>query len=308
MGNRTRIKGKQIEDDTVTGDDVDESTLVIDLQMITDVGATTTNDITAANIVPNTGAFNIGASGNPWDSIYVDNGVFSNQIRVASTVASQELIRLEKGDTDSRYLVFESGGVDKFEMYLNSYENFTFTTTDTNDDIGFRLNGHQAITLQGYPKEVRIWDGYNAVYHTKINSSLDINGTTKTETIIPNIDATYDLGDPTSNVWNNVFAKGTTINVVSLPISASDPALVANSAKVYSKDVSGSAEVFVQDEAGNVTQISPHNADDEWEYFSKNVKTGRVLKINMEKMIRRLEEITGESFIQEWNDGDGTHT
>ena len=304
MGSRTSIRGSQIKDDSITGDDVDESSLVIDLQMITDVGSTTTNDLSLSNINPQPGTFNIGTSVNPWDSLYVDNGNFSNQIRVSSSVANQELIRLEKGDTDSRYLVFESGGVDKFEMYLNSYENFTFTTTDTTDDIGFRLNGHQAITLQGYPKEVRIWDGYNAVYHTKINSSLDINGTTKTETIIPNIDATYDLGDPTSNVWNNVFANGTTVNVVSLPISASDPALVANSGKLYSKDVSGSAEVFVQDEAGNVTQISPHNEDGDWEYFSKNTKTGRVLKINMEKMIRRLEEITGESFIQEWNDND----
>lgn len=300
------IKGKQIEDDTITGLDVDESTLVIDLQMVTDIGSSTTNDLSLSNITPAVGSFNIGNSVNPWSSLYVDNGIFSNQIRVSSSVANQELIRLEKGDSDSRYLVFESAGVDRFEMYLNEYENFTFTTTTTTDDIGFRLNGHQAITLQGYPKEVRIWDGYNAVYHTKINSSLDINGTTKTETIIPNIDATYDLGDPTSNIWNNVFAKGTTINVVSLPVSPGNPPVVANSGKLYSKDVAGSAEVFVQDEAGNVTQISPHNEDNEWEYFSKNVKTGRVLKINMEKMIRRLEEITGETFIQEWNDGDGT--
>tara|TARA_R110001606_G_scaffold259_1_gene1036 strand:- start:4890 stop:5804 length:915 start_codon:yes stop_codon:yes gene_type:complete len=301
------IKGKQIADNTVTGDDVNESTLVIDLQMVTDIGSSTTNDLSLSNINPSAGTFNIGNSNNIWNSIYADNGIFSNQIRVSSSVANQELIRLEKGDSDSRYLVFESGGEDKFEMYLNSYENFTFTTTATTDDIGFRLNGHQAITLQGYPKEVRIWDGFNAVYHTKINSSLDVNGTTKTEAIIPKTDATYDLGDPITNVWNNMFAKGATVNVVSLPVSASDPALVANSGKLYSKDVAGSAEIFVQDEAGNVTQISPHNESNEWEYFSKNIKTGKVLKINMEKMIRRLEEITGESFIQEWYDNDGTN-
>ena len=301
------IKGKQIADDTITGDDVDESTLVIDLQMVTDNGSSTTNDLSLSNITPSAGSFSIGNSTNPWDSLYVNNGIFSNQIRVSSSVANQELIRLEKGDSDSRYLVFESGGDDKFEMYLNSYENFTFTTTATTDDIGFRLNGHQAITLQGYPKEVRIWDGFNAVYHTKINSSLDVNGTTKTEAIIPKTDATYDLGDPITNVWNNMFAKGATVNVVSLPVSASDPALVANSGKLYSKDVAGSAEIFVQDEAGNVTQISPHNESNEWEYFSKNIKTGKVLRINMEKMIRRLEEITGESFIQEWYDNDGTN-
>jgi hypothetical protein len=45
--------------------------------------------------------------------------------------------------------------------------------------------------------------------------------------------------------------------------------------------------------------MSSHNVDDEWEYYSKNVKTGKVLRINMEKMIRKLEEVTGEKFIEE---------
>ena len=38
------------------------------------------------------------------------------------------------------------------------------------------------------------------------------------------------------------------------------------------------------------------------EYFSKNTKTGKVFRVNMEKMIRKLEEITGESFIEEWHE------
>lgn len=88
--------------------------------------------------------------------------------------------------------------------------------------------------------------------------------------------------------------------VVKLDIQASDPSNSADAAHVYSKDVGGSAEVFVRDEAGNVTQISPHNPEGEWQYFSKNIRTGKVVKINMEKMIRKLEEITGESFMEEW--------
>ena len=301
------IKGKQIADNTVTGDDIDESTLIIDLQMVTDQGSSTTNDLSLSNINPGAGAFNIGSSGNLWDSIYVNNGIFSNQIRVSSNIANQELIRLEKGESDSRYLVFESEGVDKFEMYLNSFENFVFTTTDTNDDIVFRLNGHNAISMDGYPKEVRIWDSYNAAYNTKINSNLDINGTANTEAIIPRSDATYDLGDPATNVWNNVFATGGSFGVLSLQVSSNDPPVTENFGKIYTKDISGSTEVFVQDDKGNVTQISPHNENNEWEYFSKNIKTGKVLKINMERMIRRLEEITGESFMKEWNDNDGTN-
>ncbi len=69
---------------------------------------------------------------------------------------------------------------------------------------------------------------------------------------------------------------------------------------IYTKTANETDEVFVQDSRGNVTQISPHNEDNEWHYFSRNMKTGKVVRINMERMIRRLEEITGESFIEEW--------
>ena len=80
----------------------------------------------------------------------------------------------------------------------------------------------------------------------------------------------------------------------------SDPSTVVNHAHIYSKLVSGHAEMFVRDSNGNVTQISPHTPEGEWQYFSRNTRTGKVVKVNMEKMIRRLEEITGESFMEEW--------
>jgi hypothetical protein len=82
--------------------------------------------------------------------------------------------------------------------------------------------------------------------------------------------------------------------------SKSDPSLRVGHAHIYSKVVSGHAEVFVSDSNQNVTQISPHNPEGEWQYFSKNLRTGKVVRINMEKMIRKLEEITGESFMEEW--------
>ena len=85
---------------------------------------------------------------------------------------------------------------------------------------------------------------------------------------------------------------------VHLEVLASDPSGVTNRASIYSKDVSSSAELFVRDEAGNVTQISPHNTEGEWVYYSENSITGKRFKVNMEKMIRKLQEITGENFIE----------
>jgi hypothetical protein len=78
----------------------------------------------------------------------------------------------------------------------------------------------------------------------------------------------------------------------------SDPSTVADKAHIYAKDEASSAEVYVRDEAGNVTKISPHNQEGEWEYYSRNVKTGKTVRINMEEMVRDIEKITGKTYIK----------
>ena len=86
---------------------------------------------------------------------------------------------------------------------------------------------------------------------------------------------------------------------IELKSLASDPSGGTDLAQIYAKDDSSNAEVFVQDEAGNVTKISPHNEKGEWEYFSRNTKTGKTVRINMEEMIRDIEKLTGKKYIKE---------
>ena len=60
-----------------------------------------------------------------------------------------------------------------------------------------------------------------------------------------------------------------------------------------------SGEMKVMDSAGNETLLSPHDAETgDWIFFSQNKTTGRKVRINMERMIRKLEQFTGESFIE----------
>jgi len=79
----------------------------------------------------------------------------------------------------------------------------------------------------------------------------------------------------------------------------SDPSTLADHAHIYAKDDTSSAEVYVRDEAGNVTKLSPHNEKGEWEYYSKNTKTGKVVRVNMEEMVRDIEKLTGKTYIKE---------
>ena len=87
-----------------------------------------------------------------------------------------------------------------------------------------------------------------------------------------------------------------TISVATNGDPGVDPATDSGVGYIYAKGAT--AELFVKDGAGNITQISPHNDEGEWVYYSENVKTGKRVKVNMEKMIRRLEEITGETFFE----------
>lgn len=67
-------------------------------------------------------------------------------------------------------------------------------------------------------------------------------------------------------------------------------------ARIYSSG----GEIFVKDGLSNVTQISPHDPKTgEWIYYSTNTKTGVVKRVNMEKLIKAVEKLTGESFMIE---------
>lgn len=101
-----------------------------------------------------------------------------------SSSSEDELLRLAKTNADSREIVFEMDGSDRFSMSVNSFENLGFISYNTNDDIYFRLNGHNALYLQGYPKEVQIWGGYNSAYNTVVNSTLRVSGTTQFDSAI----------------------------------------------------------------------------------------------------------------------------
>ena len=86
---------------------------------------------------------------------------------------------------------------------------------------------------------------------------------------------------------------------VELGVLSGDPSTTSNIAHIYAKDDTSVAEVFVRDEAGNVTKISPHNEQGEWEYYSRNVNTGKIVRVNMEEMIRDIEQLTGKTYIQD---------
>jgi hypothetical protein len=81
---------------------------------------------------------------------------------------------------------------------------------------------------------------------------------------------------------------------------------VTNGIILYAEDVSLSSELKVRDEAGNVTTLSPHNfslipegpsEDMAWAYYSE--KGGKRINVDMLKLARMVEKLTGEKLVYE---------
>ena len=86
--------------------------------------------------------------------------------------------------------------------------------------------------------------------------------------------------------------------------NTSTPSASATQAQIWAVDVDGSAEMKVQDGAGNITTISPHNNDGDWIFYSENTRTGKRVYVNMERFIRKMEEVAGEKFLFDTYGGD----
>ncbi len=72
----------------------------------------------------------------------------------------------------------------------------------------------------------------------------------------------------------------------------------------FYRDAGG--EVFVFDASGNATQISPHNARGEWHFNSWNVKTGRHLVIDVERLLTVMDQMLGGGYVRV--NGEAVHS
>ena len=101
------------------------------------------------------------------------------------------------------------------------------------------------------------------------------------------------------NLFNICEINAEPTNPLSDLNNTSNPSNVTDSAHIFAKDDGSTSEVYVRDEAGNETKISPHNQSGEWEYYSKNVNTGKVFRVNMEALIKEVERLSGKTFIEQ---------
>ena len=95
----------------------------------------------------------------------------------------------------------------------------------------------------------------------------------------------------------------TTSGVVQISMgggSAEPASAVSNTAVLYAVDVLGVIELKVMDSAGNKTLLSPHDpVTNEWIFYSVNTRTGKAIRVDMEKFFRWVDETFGTDFFHE---------
>ena len=70
---------------------------------------------------------------------------------------------------------------------------------------------------------------------------------------------------------------------------------LANGISLYST----TGELRVMDAAGNPTLLSPHDKQGYWIFESRSGKTGRMFRVQMERLIRHLDTLLGGGYVEE---------
>jgi len=72
---------------------------------------------------------------------------------------------------------------------------------------------------------------------------------------------------------------------------------LANGVSLYS----AAGEMRSMDASGNSTLLSPHDTrTNEWVFYSKNTVTGQVLKIDMERLVKALNDCFAWDYVHQW--------
>jgi hypothetical protein len=204
------------------------------------------------------------------DPLYFQNGSATGYL-VFAPASSTEQMRL----TSTGLGIGTSSPAGKLTVKVGTDQNFNVTSTSgvmqlqaindaANTFVSFDVAG-SSITLS---------PGSDSAKRLTLDSSgnLGLGGSAARATTV---------GTAVLNIFNGTAPVGTLTNGISL--------------------YSSSGEAYVMDAAGNATLFSPHDAEtNEWVFKSKHTPTGKVLKIDVEKLLRFVNDHFGLDAVHEF--------
>ncbi|MBI4676959.1 MAG: hypothetical protein HY748_05195 [Elusimicrobia bacterium] len=133
------------------------------------------------------------------------------------------------------------------------------------------------------------WGGSNSIIYGSDGNYLRFR-TANTDRL--SIDNSGNVGIGTTNPGG-----GSSSNILSIANTGVSPTANAGMSHLYSSGGEG----YWMDGAGNITLQTPHDSETgEWIFYSKNIKTGKVLRVDMEKLVKFIDEKYGTGFVKEF--------
>jgi hypothetical protein len=135
----------------------------------------------------------------------------------------------------------------------------------------------------GSDGSLRVSGAYAMIFHTNGGERARITSGGNLNFGNSSADRATTAGTAVINIFNGTAPVGTLANGISL--------------------YSSSGEAYVMDAAGNATLFSPHDSEtNEWIFKSKHTPSGKVLKIDVEKMLRFINDHFGLDAIHEFTE------
>ncbi len=276
---KVRVEGISFFGTTMTADD--SSTININEGLVVD-GTVTVSGTTNTADVATTG-----------NTTVTGNSTVAGDLTVAGSINADNIISSSNGD-----ITIDPAGTGAIKLTGPITATGTQTTTGQLNVDNLRLDGNVLSATSG-AVTLTPADGQNVAVS---GTNVKLTAAEANFTLMEATTARADVIETDTSNGDLVFnTQGTGVfdfNAALKMAEVSKPTAVADHGFIYVKNDSGTGEVFVLDAADNETKISPHNDNGEWEYYSRNSRTGKTVRINMEAMIRDLENFTGNKYIE----------
>ncbi len=165
-----------------------------------------------------------------------------------------------------------------------------------NTIIGFMAGTKGALNS----KSGNVFIGYKAGFNEVSDNKLYIeNSNSNTPLIYGDFETDLTTVYGNLGVGTTSFGGGTRTLALSNGTGPFTP--ISNGVLLYAKNVSASSELKVMDEAGNKTTLSPHNFSlikksepMAWSYYSENLAEKKMINVDMLRLVRLVEKVSGE--------------
>jgi len=182
---------------------------------------------------------------------------------------------------------------------MRAYANLNNLSGSNNTSIGYEAGKGTAL----HSKNGNVFIGYQAGYYETGHYKLYINNSSSAQPLIYGEFDNYLLSVfGNLGVGTRLFGNGT--RTLALVNGIPPTTKISDGVLLYAEDESASSELKVRDEANQVTTLSPHNFSMinksepmAWSFYSENHCVGKKINVDMLRVIRVLESISGEELV-----------